>query len=103
MTTLNRIIHALDAVTVVTNGATVYPNYVRGRCVAQAEITGGTATVVVQGRADDNAPWASLGVLSEADMGSNSTALLDVTSMPQMRMVVANVSGSTTSGWLVFE
>ena len=98
-----RTVQLLDGVTTVSSSTTHNPDRVNGRALAQVKIVSGTATVICQGRADANAPWASLAVLTESDMGFNDTAIVDVPCMPHMRMTVANVSGSTTDGWYCFE
>ena len=66
----------------------------------QVEITGGSATVKIQGRSSDLAPWATLLSVTEADMGDNDTFFAVVELTPGMQVDVASISGATVNVWV---
>lgn len=86
----------LDAVTAVVDGAETRlqadPSaFARDEATVQVAITGGTATVLIEGRISPAFPWVQLGAAISA------SALVPVSRLPYMRARVTARSGSTIS------
>lgn len=97
--TVNGTVRLLNAVTVTGASAAVIPDNAKFGAsnrdgLFQIDIASGTATVVLQGRLDDNADWDTLATLS-ADGASQTVRLY-----PLMRANVTAISGATVSAWL---
>lgn len=66
----------------------------------QVEITGGSATIKIQGRSSTDAPWATLLSVTEADMGDNDTFFAVIELTTHMRADLTTISGATVNVWL---
>lgn len=91
----------LDSVTATGAGSAVYPQRRQDELgKIQAKIVSGTATVKIQGRVNDTAPWATLLTLTESDMSDNDTVYALIELVPEMRANIINISGATVDVWL---
>lgn len=91
----------IDAATAVETSDAIYPQRRQDETgKIQVEITGGSATVKVQGRSDSNAPWATILTLTESDMGDNDTVYSVIELTPHMRVDLATISGATVNVWI---
>src|SRR5688572_1262216 len=95
------MIHKLlaGAASVVASDVRHYQRFHHDKAIFQVEITG-TATVKLQGRCDDSAPWETIVSLSNADVDATTkSAVRSVTAMPQMRANVTAWTNGTVSAW----
>ena len=91
----------LDAVTAAVVSSTIFPQRRQDEVgKVQFEITGGTATIKVQGRAHPSAPWATLMTVTEADMGDNDTLYAVIELTVEMQVDLVNEVGATVSVWI---
>jgi len=60
----------------------------------QVSISGGTATVSLEGRAAPDAPWIQLGLSSANSVGAFNC-------LPEVRANITAISGATVNVWLV--
>lgn len=83
----------LNAVTATGAGAEFTPNRNLKEGFVQVQITGTSATILIEGRIDSTAPWATLATI-------NANGITAVNLLPFMRANVSAINAATVNAWL---